>query len=175
MTQELLAKNIILLLKGICWHNDARSTWDPFDGRLRITFSPHPGDLRFLMGEGGRCIKGLQHVAAEIGRRNDYSVSISLMQAYQGNAEKEDRRFEQNVTFDHDEIVRIASGLLASALGRQVDLKVIRKNDRLDLKTEVLTVQEDRVITALNEPLYAYGFRQGCIIKLSTLNSTVVV
>jgi len=171
MNPELLAASVLHILRGMTWHPElSRESWDPSDGKLRITFEPHPPDLRCCIGNGGAVIKGLQHVTAVIGKLNGYRASIHLAQNFNGLAEPENHEFEQCQGFDDREIFRITSGLLASAFQREVKTSRRRVNDLLELKTDVQTEGEKVIVQALNEPLYAYGFRQGCIIKLSATN-----
>lgn len=169
MRQETLASNVLFLLEGICWEKPVASNWEPNGARLKIIFEPNIADMRFCMGEGGRCIKGLQFVAGEIGRRNDYSVNIRLIQGLRGVADKVEHEFEQNLSFNHDDIVKVAGDMLASSIGRRVKLKIKRENDLLSLRSEVKTPEENQALLALGEPLYSYGYRHGCIIKLAAL------
>lgn len=169
MNPELLSKSIITILKGICW-TEGRGTWDAEGGRLRIRFGPPAGDFFRCMGKDARLIKGLQVIAAVVGRRNGYQATLSLIQNHEGIAGKDEHDFDQNPAFDHAEILRIATGLLASAMGRELRARHVRKNDKLEIKIETDGPEEMQTVAALEEALYAYGFRQGCIIRLSSLN-----
>lgn len=156
----------------MCWHEkEARESWTKNEGKLRITFEPAPTDLRCCIGGGGAVIKGLQHVASVIGKLNGYSVSIHLGDNF--TDEREDHSFEQQIGFDDQEIIRIVSSLLASAFQREVRTQRKRSNDLLELRCDARNEGEKTIIRALNEPLYAYGFRQGCIIKLLAINNMV--
>lgn len=149
----------------MCWHTDqAKESWSNKDGKLRITFEPAPTDLRCCIGGGGAVIKGLQHVASVIGKLNGYPVSIHLGDNF--TEEREDHAFEQCISFADGEIIRIVSSLLASAFQREVRAQRRRSNDLLEIRCDARNEGEKTIIRALNEPLYAYGFRQGCVIKL---------
>lgn len=172
MNAELLARHTKTILTGICWHPEQSSfSWDPQPGRLHIRFEPDPRDLRFCIGENGRCIKGLQHVVAVIGKLNGYRATISLQEQFKDGPVREEHEFEQHIGFDDREIISVTSGLLASAFARETRLRHKRSNDLLELKTEARTDGEQVIINALNEPLYAYGYRQGCLIKLSATHN----
>ncbi len=168
MKRELLAKNIRTILEGICWHPEQSTfegdTDDP--ASLRVTFQPAAPDLRCCIGESGRCIKGLQHVAAVIGRLNGYRASIHLKEDF-AQHEREDHEFTQNPAIEIKPIADLASSLLSASFNRPVKLKMKRQNDLLRLETDTRSDGENVLLQALNEPLYAYGYRQGIIIKLT--------
>ena len=169
MNPEVLATNVLNLLRGICWHPESSKGGWTQDGKwVRITFEPDPRDFRFCMGDHARCIKGLQHVASSISRQyGNYEAVISLIQNYSGNGEKEEHEFAQDPAFDHSKITDTSAGLLASAFGRPVHLRVNRQNDKLELLTKTDNQREAAILKALGEVLYAYGYRNGIIIKLA--------
>jgi hypothetical protein len=169
MTSELLSKNVLTLLKGMCWHPDQAVAEVETRPNLRITYQPVPSDLRCCIGQGGKCIKGLQHVASVIARLNGYRASIHLKEDF-GQHERVEHTFTQDPTIDPQPIAQLASGLLSASFNREVKLAIKRKNDLLRLETRIDSDGENVLIQALNEPLYAYGYRKGIIIKLCALN-----
>lgn len=173
MRQILLAQNILDLLRGLCWRGeDSDYSIEPTPDYLRISFTPHPEDFHLCMGKGGCVIKGLQFVASSIGNRNDYKVSIRLLQEHKEEAARGLHEFKRDPNFNPEDIIRIAGGLLSSALGREVKLRTNHKPDRLDIKAEIVSPEvspvEAQVVDAISQAVYAYGWRQGCICKLMT-------
>lgn len=171
MSPELLSSGIIHILRGICYY-DSKASWDPSNGRLRISFEPDSRDLYLVIGVDGCVIKGLQNIALLIGKLNGYSAKIHVVESH--GPGKEEHAFVQSYEFNPAEIERITSGLLAAAFNREVATRYKHLNDRVDIKVDADTA-EQATVAALGEALYAYGYRQGCIIKLSAspLNSPI--
>lgn len=166
MTPDTLSRYVVTVLKGICWHpEDSSSGFKRNGDRVRITFEPHPADFRYCMGDGGRCVRGLQRVAFEIGRLHRYQPSVSLLAPLR-ELPREEHEFTKNTGFDHSEILRTIGDMLTAAFGHQVALTVNGKGEALEISVPAKDPNETQVIAALSEPIYAYGYRHGRIIKL---------